>query len=293
MTPCLTAIAVVLAAPCPELPTELWQVAPDGGGKPWTASNQPPSKSRAVVLIPGLFIHPLRPALAARPDRRDWMEPKSDLVKTLAKDFDVYSFGYAQTVPLEEVVQSPGLRDAVARLRKAGYKDIVLVGHSAGGLIAKQFVELYPDAGVTKVVAVASPFAGSELATLKVGYPKIQAPFVQSLTPEARAEATRQNTRAVGKDVEIVCVVCKIKRVETDGLVFIRSQWPDDLQQLGVPAVLCPINHFEVMLNAGSVKTVAELAREKLTRWSADEVEKARKVLYGEPMTRPNGLRRR
>jgi hypothetical protein len=43
-----------------------------------------------------------------------------------------------------------------------------------------------------------------------------------------------------------------------------------------------------VMLDDSSIKTIAELTRGKLTRWSADEVEKAREVLYGEPAPRPN-----
>ena len=93
----------------------------------------PSEKTRAVVLLPGLFVHPVRPAKASQPWRRDWQEPNSELVKALAPDFDVFAFSYAQTVRVDEVAHRPGLRDAIARLRKAGYKEIVLVGHSAGG----------------------------------------------------------------------------------------------------------------------------------------------------------------
>ena len=234
------------------------------------------------MLINGLFVHPVRPARATRPWRREWQEPRSDLVKALAKEFDVFAFGYAQTVSVDEVAHAPGLRDAVLRLRKGGYKEVVLVGHSAGGVIARLFVESYPDAGVTKVIAVAAPFAGAEAATVKLGYPRVQAPFVQSLAPEVRTEIAKANKNPLGKDVEMACVVCKLKRVETDGLVYIRSQWTDDLQRCGVPAAFAPVSHFDAMLNPISIKTICDLAREKLTRWSPDEAEKARKVLFGD-----------
>jgi pimeloyl-ACP methyl ester carboxylesterase len=221
-------VAATCAAPAPtEVATELWQVAPDTSGKPWAAPEVPGEKSRAVVLIHGLFVHPIRQEKASRPWKRDWQEPKSELVKALAPDFDVFAFAYAQTVPLEEIAKSSGMRDAVARLRKTGYKEIVLVGHSAGGVIARQFVENCPDAGATKVIAVAAPFAGVELASLKVGYPKAQAPFIQSLSPSARADAAKANKNSLGKDVPFACVVCKpLEWLETDGLVSSRSQWP-------------------------------------------------------------------
>lgn len=283
-----TVAAVVLAlgapvVPVPELTTELWQVAPDTSEKPWVAPATASEKARAVVLIHGLYVHPVRPSKAAQPWRRDWQEPKSELVKALAKDSDVFAFAYSQTAPVEEVSYGPGLRDAVGRLRKAGYKEVVLVGHSAGAVVARQFVERYPDGGATKVVAVAAPFAGVEFATFKVGYPKVQAPFVHSLAPDVRIEAVRANKTPLGKDVQIVCVVCKLKLVETDGLVFTASQWPEDLQRSGVPAVLATVHHFSVMQNTAAVKQIAELVREKLARWSPDEVAQARKVIFGKP----------
>jgi hypothetical protein len=41
------------------------------------------------------------------------------------------------------------------------------------------------------------------------------------------------------------------------------------------------------MQSPTSVKTIAQLAREKLTRWSPEEVEKARKVLFGDEKKTP------
>jgi pimeloyl-ACP methyl ester carboxylesterase len=288
MTPSLSFIVAVFAAPAAELPTEVWQVAPDAKGKPgWL--NTPRTKDRAALLIPGLKIHPLHPARCTRPELRDWQQPTGELVRVLAKDFDVFAFSYAQTVPLDAVAQSPGLRAVVADIKKAGYTEIVLIGHSAGGVIARLFVENHPAAGATKVITVATPHTGTDLANLKVGYPRAQAPFVQSLTKDARAEA---GAVKIAETVEVACVVCKLKRLDGDGLVNIRSQWPEDCRKLGVPAVLMEVNHWDAMLSPASARTIGELAREKLTRWNVDEVEKARKLLYGDPEPRPSIFRR-
>ncbi|QJW93931.1 esterase/lipase family protein [Frigoriglobus tundricola] len=279
----LTTVMVACVAPCDEVATEMWQVAPGTSEKPWVVPAQPSEKTAAVVLIHGLYVHPIAPAKAKQPWLRWWQKPKTEIVTALAKDFDVFSFAYSQTLPVEEVARSAGLRDAVANLRKAGYKDVILVGHSAGGVVSRLFVEQFPDAGVTKVIAVAAPFAGVKIATVKVGYPKVQAPFVESLAPGARVEATRANKTPLGRDVQFVSVVCKLKHADTDGLVRTHSQWPEDLQQLGVPAVLVDTNHFTAMEHPTAVKRISELAREKLTRWGPDETEKARKELFGEP----------
>lgn len=275
--------AALCAAEPAEIATELWQVAPDGGGKAWVAPAERRDKTRAVVLIPGLYVHTIKPARANLPDRRPWQDPKGELVRVLAPDFDVFAFGYGQTISVDEVAKSAGLKDAVTRVREAGYKEIVLVGHSAGGVVARHFVEANPNAGVTKVIAVASPFGGVEIANAKLGVPKVQEPFVRSLAPDARTEAMKAAKNPPGNGVPFACVVCKLKLVDSDGLVPTRSQWPDDLQKCGVPVVHSPVHHFLVMQNANAAKAIAELAREKLARWSPTETDTARKVLFGEP----------
>ncbi len=286
MTPCLPVVLALFASPAVNLPTEIWQVAPDAKRPGW--SNVQRNKDRAVLLLPGLKIHPLRPTLASRPDLHSWEEPNSELVRALAKEADVFSFAYAQITPLDVVAQCPGLREAVKSIQKLGYKEIVLVGHSAGGVIARLFVESYPDAGVTKVIMVASPHSGSELAHLKGGYPRLQAPFIQSLAPEARVEAP---PRKPDDKIEMACVVCKLKRVESDGLVKIVSQWPEELRRCGIPAVLVPVSHLEAMISPAGVKAIADLARKKLTRWSPEEVDKARKILFRDPDERTSLFR--
>jgi len=279
MTPSLSFVVAVFAAPAADLPTELWQVAPERKGV--FAVNPPRSKDRAVLIIPGLKIHPFRPVYATRPEIREYQQTSSELVKALAKDSDVFSFGYAQTVPLDAVAHSPGLRAAVAQIKAAGYREIVLIGHSAGGVISRIFAEAYPESGVTKVISVAAPHGGSEIASLRLGYPRVQAPFVESLTPEVRADMPQRKNP--DDKLQIACVVCKVKRIEADGLVKLASQWPEECRKAGVPAVLVQTDHWHAMLSPASIKVISELAKEKLTRWSPEAVEKAHKVLFGEP----------
>jgi pimeloyl-ACP methyl ester carboxylesterase len=245
----------------------------------------PTPKVRAVVLVPGLYVHPLHPSKVMVPERRNWQEPKSELVKALAPDSDVFAFGYSQAVTLDDVALSAGLLDAVTRLRKLGYTQIVLIGHSAGGVIVRQFAERRPGAGVTKVIAVAAPFAGAEAATFKVGYPKVQKAFVHSLAPEVRTEAVRTNPFPISAELEFACVVCKLKHAKSDGLVGINSQWPEELQKLGVPSVLATVSHFDVMHSASAAKTIAELVRGKVVRWSPEQTEQARKKIHSEQVS--------
>lgn len=271
MTPSLTLLAVLVAAPAPDVSTEFVQLA----------AAVPDCKTRAVVLIHGLCPHPIRPAQATRAWFRPWQDPRGELVRALARDSDVFAFAYAQTAAVEDIARCPGLGDAVARLRRAGYAEVVLIGHSAGGLVARQFVENFPDAGVTKVLALAAPFCGFGAAALGVGYRKVQAPFVESMTPAYRAAAARANRPPFPADVEFACVVCRLKPFDSDGLVPITSQWSCDLQAIGIPAVPAPVNHLEVVRDADTAKVIACLVREKLARWSPDEVAQARKALCG------------
>lgn len=292
MNPGLPAIVIMIAAPAANVPTEIWQVAPIARGKAVSVGISK-TKDRAVLLIPGLKLHPFRPALSTRPERHNWQEPGSELVRTLSSEFDLYAFGYAQTASLDAIALSPGIRDTVGKLKGAGYKEIVLVGHSAGGVIARLFATHYPDSGVTKVITVASPHLGAEAAHLQIGYPRIQAPFIQSLLPETRIAARVPVPEAKpGQSIQMVCVVCKLRKLDGDGLVDLASQWPEDCRKCGVPAVLVAVNHWDAMSNPASAKAIGDLAREKLATWTSEEVEKAQKQLFGDVVVQPTARER-
>jgi len=65
------------------------------------------------------------------------------------------------------VVQSEVLGSYVAAIRKAAANEpIVLVGHSAGGVVARLFMVRHPDAAITGLVTIAAPHLGTGAAEM-------------------------------------------------------------------------------------------------------------------------------
>jgi pimeloyl-ACP methyl ester carboxylesterase len=233
---------------------------------------------RAVVLIQGLMVQPFSNEKVLRAALRDWQKPGSQLVKRLAADSDVFAFAYGQNVPVDEIADHPALWGGLLRLRALGYREVVVVGYSAGGLIARRLVEEYPDAGVTKVVQVCAPNAGSGWAKVH-GVRKNQRAFLQSLTKEdRRRELTSRLDVSIPDDVEFVCVV-GTGAVAGDGIVSSRSQWSPDLQAQGVPAVAVATDHLSAVRHSAGVAKIAELVVTPQPRWSPAKVAAARKAI--------------
>jgi hypothetical protein len=273
----LLASLLILAAPAPHVEALLVQVAPPA----LPGKAEAPRRERAVVLVPGLALHPVSKERPTRPELRSWQAPSSPLVRALARDADVFAFAYAQTVPVEEVARATGLAGRLRNLRQLGYREIVLLGHSAGGLVARHLVEDVPDLGITKVIQACPPNAGSSLA----GLPAVrssQAPFLASLSKVARqrvlaARADKLVPAAVG-----LAVVVGTSRLGGDGVVPLRSQWPDDLQRQGVPAYPVATTHKGAVRSAACIELLARLAREPLPRWGPAQVAQARRKLFAE-----------
>jgi pimeloyl-ACP methyl ester carboxylesterase len=283
MAPLLAALLLVLAHVPRPIETQFLQVAP--------AAVQPgqvlpsPSQHRAVVLICGLHVHPFSDSSVPRAYFAPWQKPGSPMVRALARDADVFAFTYGQAVPVTEIAGQAKLRDGIRRLRQAGYTEVVLVGFSAGGLVARQFVEDEPDAGVTKVVQVCAPNGGSSWAELKVGVRPSQRPFLQSLTKEARLEWLRQRRdRRIPANVQFVCVI-GTGLGTGDGLVSTLSAWPEDLQRQGIPAETLAATHPQAMRCPEGVRLVADLVRQDVPRWDALQVEVMRKWLWGRTLS--------
>jgi pimeloyl-ACP methyl ester carboxylesterase len=255
------------------------QVAPQE--RPAGEWRRSPGERRAVVLIQGLMPHPFNKDNVARPTLRDWQKPGSPLVKRLAADADVYAFAYGQTVAVDEIAGHPALWGGTLRLREMGYREVVAVGYSAGGVIARRLVEDYPDAGVTKVVQVCAPNAGSGWAKLSA-VRKSQKPFLESLTKEERRRELRSRLDvSIPDGVEFVCVV-GTGAWTGDGVVSSRSQWSPDLQAQGIPAVAVPTDHLSMVRSAAGDEAIAELVRTPQPRWSPARVAAVRKALLGE-----------
>src|SRR5947209_9578891 len=125
MSAWLATVSLLLAVNSGPVETRFVQVAPtptDG------AILRTAGQTRAVVLIQGLHLHLVNHKEAARAELRSWQQPGSVLVRTLAKDADVFAFTYGQTAPVTDIADLPALDVSVRRLRAARYTEIVLIG---------------------------------------------------------------------------------------------------------------------------------------------------------------------
>jgi pimeloyl-ACP methyl ester carboxylesterase len=249
------------------------QVFPDYGNGMMERS---PGQACGVLLIHGLKIHPLHGGLAARAEFHNWQDSRSHLVKILGRHADVFALAYSQTADVEVISRAPGLAEAVAKMRALGYQEIVLVGHSAGGVLARLFIEDHPDAPVTKIVQVCAPNLGSSWAQPEAKLQKVQGPFLQSLTKPWRLNSSRERSdRLVPRRVQFVCVMGTMGLLG-DGLVSCRSQWPEDLQSQGIPVVRMATTHFVVMHTRKTAEHLAWLIQRDYPRWGPRQVEAAR-----------------
>lgn len=270
----LLLLTLLLPATDPPMATLFVKVGPNA-----LVPGRSVGQERAVVLIHGLGLHPFSKEKVTRAALRTWQQSTSPLVHALARSADVYAFAYAQTLPVEKVADAAGLGRAVRRLKAEGYRDIVLIGHSAGGLIARHLVEDDPGCGVTRVIQVNCPNTGSALAALTRTARDVQTAFLASLSKTAREKvlATRADKK-VPAGVSFACVVGSL-RLGGDGIVSCRSQWSDDLQRQGVPAFVLRGGHRDALTTASGVELLAKLVRDPLPRWDRLRVDAVRKVL--------------
>lgn len=271
-------ILCLLFASTEAIETRFVQVAPVRSQQQWWNG---PGKTRAVVLIHGLFVHPFSQANVGRASLHSWQQPNSLLVKRLAREADVFSFAYAQTVSADDIAECPQLERQVRKLRQDGYREIVLIGHSAGGVIARQFVEDHPDCGVTKVIQVCAPNTGSGWAKWQTVRAN-QLDFLDSLTKPARSHTLSQRSdKEVPRNIEFACIV-GTGTVVGDGMVSNRSQYPPDLQRQGIPAYPFNSSHWMVLRSHKGVELAAQLVRETQPRWDEKQVKAIRRQLPGD-----------
>ncbi len=265
-------VASAVEAPRTRVETKFVQVHP-----PEIAFGRSPDETLAVLLIHGFRPHPVSARHTRRAELQEWQEPGSRLVETLGTEADVFAFAYGQTVAVEQVAALPELRDAVERLRALGFSEIALVGHSAGGLIARHFVEEFPDSPVTAVIQVCSPNRGAPIAHANPNLHHAQGSFLHSLETGARAIYLRERAgKRIPDHVKFVCVIGDGGGAG-DFVVSDDTQWPPDLRAQGIPAIQLRTLHFTVMRSRRAAERIAELLRSEQPRWTPEEVEEARR----------------
>jgi pimeloyl-ACP methyl ester carboxylesterase len=271
-------ILCLVFASTPAIETEFVQVAPVPAHQEWWKAE---GKTRAVVLIHGLFVHPFSKTKVGRAELHAWQKPDCLLVKRLAQEADVFAFAYGQTVSADEIAECPDLENSVRKLRQAGYRQIVLIGHSAGGVIARQFVEDHPDSGVTKVIQVCTPNVGSGWAKWQTVRAN-QIDFLDSLTkPARRRSLSNRADKEIPGHIEFACIV-GTGSVVGDGVVSNRSQYPPDLQKQGIPAYPFHSSHWMVLRSRKGAELAARLVREPQPRWDENQVQAIRRQLPGD-----------
>src|SRR5262249_18403923 len=245
--------------------------------RPQAELRRSPGQGRAVVLMRGLSVRE-KDAAAAKAALQLWQYPGSPVIQALAGKADVFAFAYGQTVAVDRIAELPALRAEILRLKRLGYAEIIFLGHSAGGIVARQFAEDNPDAGVTKVVQVCTPNGGSILAELPF-CARAQRPVLASLTPRARAKALKERAaRQMPKTVQCVCIV-GTGAGAGDIAVSCRCQWSEDLQKQGIPAVRLETLHFLAMNSRSCARCLADAVLSDHPRWGESEVQAMRKLL--------------
>lgn len=260
----------------PVIETVFERVAPADGGTR--------TQDRAVVLIHGLRAHPFSARNTRTAFLHDWQRADSTMVAELVAHADVYSFAYGQNGSIADVARSPGFAAAIASVADAGYTEIVLVGHSSGAVISREFVEEFPDAGVTKVVQVSPPNAGSYLIHLTPDFHGTQSAFLNSILPQGRV-APLERERRVPDAIEMVVVIGDGFGVG-DLAVRDEFQWPPDLQAQGIPALQLRTTHFTAMRSRRIVRELVKLVTEPQPRWTAEQVKAAREDMVENPFER-------
>jgi pimeloyl-ACP methyl ester carboxylesterase len=282
-----------------QLEVKLEQVAPANAGVDFRRSD---GCERAVVLIHGLKVHPFSSRKVDAAAFHGWQQAESELVHTLSSSCDVFALAYSQNVAVEEIAASQKVRQRLQTLQALGYDEISLIGHSAGGLIARQLAEDCPSLGITKVVQAGSPNTGSCWARGTIAVRSPQEVFLSSLTQAARtASLNGRQTCRIPDQVEFVCVVGDLGPYRLtgtvpaygdytvqfavqanpygDGMVSAESQWPFDLRQQGVPMVTVDADHCEMMHCPQGIEQIVKLVETKQPRWTMEQVEEAEKKL--------------
>jgi len=226
-------------------------------------------------------LHPFSHRNLSKAVLHEWQKPGSLLVKRLARDSDVFAFCYAQDAPVDDIAAGPGMAQCVQRLRELGYPSIVLVGYSAGGLIARQYIEDTPNCGVTKVIQVCAPNGGSSWAEWRAVLPT-QSAFLYSLTKEARNVILRGRAdRKIPENIQFACIV-GTGTGKGDGLVLCRCAWTEDLQQQGIPAYSVATTHWQMPRIRPGAEMIANLVAQEQPRLNHFAIAVLRQQLLGD-----------
>lgn len=185
------------------------------------------TRPEGVALIHGL----------ARSTGSMWL-----LARRLEREgFETIRIGYPSTrLPLEAAIAyvSEALKRAAPRWRA-----VHLVGHSLGGVIAREIAERHPELPIGRVVQLGSPNAGSALAEVVARVPAARSFFGPVLEEIPRLNPRRHRTRNVGAIAGRLPLADALvgdalgMGAPNDGFVTVRSAWEGAESRLVIPSV--------------------------------------------------------
>lgn len=102
-----------------------------------------------------------------------------------------------------------------------------------------------------------------------------------SLSKTSRGKVLAERTdKKLPASLEFVCLVGSC-RLNGDGVVGLASQWSEDLQKQGVPAVVVGCGHKDILTSTKGIEAIAKATGEPAPRWTADKVATGRKAVFG------------
>lgn len=159
-----------------------------------------------LVIIPGAYS-----------TRKSWLAFEKEMPRNVERVF----LKYNAEDPIEEII--PQFRKEISKLED----DVIIVGHSLGGIIASSVAELCPN--VKKVVTVATPYGGF-LISQCMSFASIFVRATNNLWENTRPDnETLVQLRKKDIKIEITVFVAEEKfstvyTVPSDGVVTVKSQ---------------------------------------------------------------------
>jgi pimeloyl-ACP methyl ester carboxylesterase len=128
-----------------------------------------------ATKLPVLFVH------GAGGTPQDWRYFIEHLDRS---KFQPWVYYYPTGLPIE--ISASWLDDFVSALHaRYGFRSLIVVGHSMGGLVARRFIDLNRGGYVTGLVSLATPWAGVPFARLGAGLGPYAIPSWRDLVPES------------------------------------------------------------------------------------------------------------
>lgn len=246
------------------------------------------NSQHAIVLIHGFNTNHIHNSEKYDELLRDsWQNRDSKIVQRVASYGDVFSIVYTQNRFVDHIADFGRFHTLMRRLRDAGYKNITIIGSSAGGVIGRLFVENFPESKISRIIQVAAPNRGTPAANLGnigggIGLIDNEdfLEFLESLEPGTRKEISRsRQDKKIPDDVEFVSLI-GTAIAGGDGVIGYQSAWPASIRDQGLPGVSAAAVHSYHMNNDHVIDWIEQIINKRIRQdLSSDEINDLSTIL--------------